>query len=128
MSDTLEGAGRIRTRDWILFGGGVAVALILIAFGAMLLFMDSNVIDSRIFYLAAAGLITGGILFVMPAPEKRWAPALAVVALGAYFLARATGTIQTPWLALIIGLLCWLAAIIVLYMAHPASTARGREK
>lgn len=123
MSELGKTAGK---KDWLLFIGAAVLALILMLLGGALLFMDASSFDSTFFYLTALLLLTGGVLVAMSSPSEYWIPALALGALGAYSLARATDIIQLPWLAIITGLLSWLAAVILLYITYPENAVRRK--
>lgn len=121
-------ANQLRKRDWLLFILAAVLALLLLLFGASLIFLDPGIFSSTFFYAAALVLIGGGILFAMPAPAKNWLPATALGVFGFYSLGRATDFIRLPWLAIVVGLFCWVGAITLLYMAHPETALRRRTQ
>lgn len=119
------------SKAWMVFGLAVVVSILLIGIGAQILFADTSALTAAWFYGFAILSFGAGVLVVLPSPEKYWLPALALGVLCIYFLMRGAGVIELPWLAIISGLACWVAAVGLLYIAHPARstvTSIDREK
>lgn len=74
--------------------------LILFIFGAKLLFTPNDVVSDAQFILAGFILLIGGICAVSLRDLNRgWLGGVATLALSFYLFARASGSIEYPWLA-----------------------------
>lgn len=113
-----------KTIHWLLFCLSVVVALLLIVVGSHLLFLDSNVVSTGMYWGFSIVSFIGAISVVVPAKDKyNWLPAAILGVLAFYFLFRAMGVIEYSWLAMIAGFVCWATAIGIMYFMHPSRTS-----
>lgn len=103
----------------------VLASLALIAFGSVFLFMTSYRFSGAEYLIFGAVLLILSVFIVSsPDVKKYWWAALLLTVNAIYFLARATGGISQPWLARIIGVASWLAALLLIYVAWHLMTPR----
>lgn len=113
------------TRQWIYFLGSILLALLLLWFGSRLLFTQSGRFGTTQLLIFGLVITVGGIcLLSLPDIRKNWLPGVIVMAIGFYGCARAAGSISEPWLARLLGVAAWAAAVIVLVIAWPRHRQR----
>lgn len=108
------------------FSLAILLSIILIWFGSKFLFFTGDAVNSTQLFVFGVALVIGGILMLsLPELSKNWRAGALLVAAGFYFFARASGEIEMPWLARIIGIASWLAAALLLYITWPT---RGSQR
>jgi hypothetical protein len=101
------------------FAVAVLVSLILLWFGDRILFLTTDLSATQ-YVVAGLLVMLGGVLLLTARDVPyHWPASGVLLALSIYLLARASGTIQESWLAKILGVLCWVAAILLLYITWP---------
>lgn len=102
------------------FSLAVLFSIILVWFGSKFLFFTNDHISSAGYFWSGLALMLGGILYLAsPDFRKYWWVGAILVLIGIYLFARASGVIEFPWLARILGAASWLAAVILLYITWP---------
>lgn len=109
-----------RMKKLFYFSLAILLGLVLFWFGSKFLFFPNDRLsDTQLFW---SGLLVsmGGVL-MLSSPDFRnvWKISLLIIVTGLYFFARAAGVIEMPWLARILGVASWLAALLMLYIAWP---------
>jgi predicted permease len=113
------------TRQWTYFLGSILLALLLLWVGGRWLFTPSDRLSSTQLLIFGLVITVGGIcLLSLPDIRKNWLPGIIVTAIGFYGCARAAGTISEPWLARLLGLSAWAAAVVILVIAWPRRRQR----
>jgi hypothetical protein len=119
-------------KRWCYFLGAILLSVLLVWFGAKLLFISGGTFSHT--QLLVFGLLTivGGIcLLSLPSLKNNWLGGLLVTAVGFYGCARAAGTIQEPWLARVLGVVAWAGVIALLHATWPTrrkhAEKQGRE-
>lgn len=112
-------------RQWIYLLGGLLLAACLVWFGAVFLSISATTFTHTQLLLFGLFVVIGGIcLLTLPDIKRSWPAGLLLTAVGFYGCARAADVIREPWLARLVGVACWLAALGVIYLAWPGRHIR----
>lgn len=110
------------------FSLAVLLALILFWFGSKFLFFTSDHISDTQYFIFGIFLTIGGV-FMLSSPDFRsaWKISVLITLSGFYFFARAADIIEMPWLARILGVSSWLAALLALYITWPGHRQHAKK-
>jgi len=107
-------------KRWIYFAGAIMVSLALAWFGAVFLSISGEAFSRPVLLIFGLLAISAGIcLLTLGNLKQDWPGGVLVTLVGFYGCARAAGTIAQPWLARVAGVVCWVAALVLLYMGRP---------
>lgn len=121
--------GNIQMKKLFYFSLAVLLAILLSWFGSRLLSISGDALGSTEQFILGVFLVLGSIGILSPPDDKKdWIAGLSLLGLGIYAFARASGTIEAPWLARIIGIAAWAAAAFLIYIAWPTRHGQATRK
>ncbi len=110
---------KAQLKIWLLSIGGAIVAVFLIYHGFKLLFRPNDASDWQLFFLGVGCVLTS--VFTLAAQvyvPKKYKISGALMFLGIYFFARATGIIEGAWFMRFLGLASLIGAGLIVYVTY----------
>lgn len=106
-------------KGWGIFIVAVFLAILLAIVGAHLVFFDPKLITPVMYFLIAICFFAGAALVLISTAASGWFAAVGLAILSLYTLARGLNVVHLAWLAIVAGIACWLAALILLFVTFP---------